>query len=107
MQSHEDIDTRSLALARALVDKIDIDPQAGIAAARALCGKWMRGGGGDGNAVARWIPILELPWQRIRSVLLDPSEAGRQLRQSNPFCGILTPRERWKIYKRFSQHEAA
>lgn len=105
MQSHRDIDDRSLALARALVKKIDTDPQAGIAAARALCEKWMHRG--SGCAVAQWMSILELPWKRIRAVLLDPSETGRQLRQSNPFCGILTPRERWKIYKRFSCHEAA
>ena len=51
-------------------------------------------------AVAEWGRILELEWEAIRPLLLDPGEEGRRLRQSSPFCGILSPRERWEIYRR-------
>jgi hypothetical protein len=34
--------------------------------------------------------------------MVSPSEKARRLRQSSPFCGILTPRERWKIYESFA-----
>jgi len=35
----------------------------------------------------------------VRAVLLDESDEGQRLRQSDPFCGVLTPRERWEIYR--------
>jgi len=54
----------------------------------------------------RWADILALPWPSIRSALLDDSERGRELRQNNPFCGILTPQERWGIYREFRAHDA-
>jgi len=56
-------------------------------------------------ATAEWMDVLKKPWSEVRSVLLDDSEKGRLLRQSNPFCGILTPRERWSIYQQFGVHE--
>jgi hypothetical protein len=54
--------------------------------------------------VAEWDRILEQEWEAIRLLLLDPGEKGRRLRQSNPFCGVLSPRERWEIYRRIA-HE--
>ncbi len=48
-----------------------------------------------------WSNLLDRPWEEIRSLLLDESELGQRLRQSDPFCGILTPQERWEIYRAF------
>ena len=105
MKTHREIEERSLILTRAIVNKIDADPQrAGIARARTNCQRWY-----DERhepAVREWIEILEQPWESIRGILLDATEEGRRLRQSNPFCGILTPRERWRIYKDFHSREA-
>ena len=39
-------------------------------------------------------------------MLLEESESGQRLRQSTPFCGVLTPRERWAIYKDWSERAA-
>ena len=50
--------------------------------------------------------ILERPWAEIRSILLDDSEEGRRLRQNDPFCGVLTPAERWDIYREAIANEA-
>ena len=103
MVLHSDIDKRSLCLARSLVEKIDQDPQHGIQTARSVCRRWMARG--TVSAVAEWERLLIRPWPAIRAVLLDKSDNGQRLRQSNPFCGILTPRERWAIYKRFASDE--
>ena len=42
----------------------------------------------------------------MRAVLLDESDEGQRLRQNDPFCGVLTPKERWAIYRE-SANDAA
>ena len=102
MRTHEQIDERSLAMARAIVVKIDRDPaRAGLAKARATCRRWYRER--PRPAIKEWLEILDRPWEQVRGVLLDESEEGQRLRQSDPFCGILTPRERWEIYRECSE----
>src|SRR5687767_3548133 len=104
MKTHEEIDQRSLAMARAIVARIDADPaRAGLAKAKATCQRWFRERPRRPNG--EWLEILEKPWEEVRELLLDESELGRRLRQSDPFCGILTPQERWEIYRTF--HEAS
>ena len=104
MRTHQQIDERSLALARAIVQKIDRDPaRQGLEKARAICRRWFEER--PLPAIGEWLEILKQPWEDIRRVLLDESESGQRLRQSDPFCGILTPQERWAIYRQF--HEEA
>lgn len=40
----------------------------------------------------------------VRCVLLADNEEGRRLRQSSPFCSVLTARERWTLYRK-AAHE--
>lgn len=84
-------------MVRAIVARIDADPERrGLEHAREVCRRWVAAG----NVPAReWMPILERPWEEIRAVLLDESDEGQRLRQSDPFVGILTPQERWAIYR--------
>ena len=104
MKTHEQIDRRSLLITRAIVAKIDDDPsRAGLAKARALCRQWSLQR--SGSAVQEWSDILQQSWESIRQVLIDDSDESRRLRQSSPFCGILTPQERWQLYKAFDAHE--
>ena len=101
LNSHCDIDERSLALARAIAVKIDDDAsKQGLSTAVETCARWLSLT--DSPACREWQEILARPWTEIRRVLLDESEEGRRLRQSSPFCGILTPQERWSIYDSFS-----
>ena len=98
MRTHQQIDERSLAMARAIVAKIDRDPaQGGLARARATCDRWYENN--PSPAVREWVGILQRPWEQIREVLLDDSEEGQRRRQSSPFGGTLTPQERWSIYR--------
>ncbi len=100
MKSHQQIDARSLELARAIACRIDADPEhQAVAMARARCALWRRTA--PCADLDEWAGLLERPWPEIRAVLLDPSERGTRLRQSNPFCGVLSPRERWALYRSF------
>jgi hypothetical protein len=102
MRTHEQIDERSLAMARAIVAKLDQDPaRTGLSKARATCIRWHQKR--PLPAIEEWLGILDLPWEQVREVLLDESEEGQRLRQSDPFCGILTPRERWEIYRKYNE----
>ena len=106
MKTHEEVDRRSLVLARAVVDAISRDPaREGLTRARQTCMRWQRQA--PSPAIAEWLVILQREWEEIRPTLLDPGEEGRRLRQSNPFCGVLSPRERWEIYRRFSHESEA
>ncbi|HEX3718227.1 MAG TPA: hypothetical protein VH595_09675 [Verrucomicrobiae bacterium] len=91
--THQKIDERSLAMARAIVDRIDQDPQrGGLERARSICRRWFEKNPSAANR--EWIEILERPWEEVRQVLLDESGEGQRRRQSDPFCGVLTPQER-------------
>ena len=97
MRRHEDIDRRSLEMVRRIVAKIDADPERrGLAHARDVCQRWVA----QGVVSAReWLTLLERPWEDVRAILQDESDEGQRLRQTDPFCGILTPAERWQIYR--------
>ena|SRR6185436_281399 len=102
MRTHQQIDQRSLAMAKAIVARIDADPsRAGLTRARATCKRWWQQQ--PVPAIREWLEILERPWEQIRAVLLDESEEGQRLRQSDPFCGILIPAERWEIYRAYRE----
>jgi hypothetical protein len=100
LRTHRQIEERSLELARAIAARIDADPsRSGLARAREVCARWRRMGRAAG--VEEWARILEGSWDEVKEALLDPSETGRRLRQSSPFCGVLSPRERWAVWRRF------
>jgi hypothetical protein len=88
---HQDIDARSLLLARAVARKIDEQPFL-LDKARAWAARQ------TAPAYLEWHEILMRTWPEIRTVLLDPSEEGKRLRQSSPFSGVLDPRERWAFF---------
>jgi len=92
-------------MSRRIAARIDSDPEhAGLAHAQEVCARWVE----KGNVPAKeWMVILQRPWPEIRNILLDESEEGARLRQSDPFCGILTPVERWEIYREAARDEAA
>jgi hypothetical protein len=103
VRTHQAIDRRSLEMVRRIVAKIDADPERrGFQHAKQVCRRWLE----MGNVPAReWTILLEQPWEAVRAILLDESEEGQRLRQSDPFCGILTPEERWAIYREAAERE--
>lgn len=69
--------------------------------ARAVCQRWMTER--PRSAVREGPELLQKPWPEIRQLLLDESERDQRLRQSDPFCGILSPHERWEIYRAYRE----
>jgi hypothetical protein len=105
MKDHASIDRRSLDLARAIVAKLEAgDLEIGLAKARSVNRRWRSMS--SSSLHEEWADVLQGNWTDIRATLLDPSEHGRTLRQNNPFCGILTPRERWAIFREHRLHAA-
>jgi hypothetical protein len=97
VRTHQQIDRRSLAMVRRIVAKIDADPERkGLLHAKKVCERWIAQGI---RSAREWRLILERPWEDVRAILLDESDEGQRLRQTDPFCGILTPQERWQIYR--------
>lgn len=105
MKTHQEVDRRSLAMAEAVVAKIEGDPErAGLEQARRTLKRWQRIHQGNPrmtDTLNRWQGILSLPWREIKTILTDPEDAGAELRQNSPFAGVLTPEERNTIYRRF------
>ena len=94
---HHQLEQRGLALARAIVEKLDLDPGPGLSRAQQNCSRWLTQR--PNEYLQQWSVILQQDWSQIRLLLLSESPEATQLRQNSPFAGILTPQERWKVYR--------
>ena len=97
---HKRLEERSLALHREVAERIQANPALVQVAERNL-GNWIRQHG-QIPVWREWKEILGKPLAEIMELLVSDDENARRLRQSSPFCGILTPRERWRIYESFT-----
>jgi hypothetical protein len=100
MLTHAQIEERSILLHRVIAHRVSENP-AFLEVARANLRRWV---GRDGERLywTEWEKLLKGPLDDILAFMVSPSEKARRLRQSSPFCGILTSRERWKIYESFT-----
>ena len=107
MRSHEWIDARSLALDQAIADKLRADPSL-LRRARTTLDHWLAQRPSAVPPVLReWQEILtRWPLERILELLGSSDEHTRRLRQSSPFCGILSPEERLAIFKEYESRRA-
>lgn len=104
MRTHPDIDERSLQLARAIVAKLEAQGvDAGLARATEINRSWREISPSPLHDA--WAGLLSKGWPTVRKVLLDESERGTELRQNNPFCGVLTPQERWRFFRPETRHD--
>jgi hypothetical protein len=102
MRSHEWIDQRSLAMDRMLAEKLERDP-ALIQRAVNILEKWIAQRlPTPAPVMLEWRSVLSerSPYEVIRLLQADDPEA-RRLRQSSPFCGLLSPQERWAILRTY------
>lgn len=106
MDAHQRIDAWSLAMMKEIVTRIDTDPdRKGLQRAVATLQRWHDN---DSNkATGEWLQLLDLPWEELRTRLLDEGELGQRLRSSAPFCGVLSPRERLEIFREFRAARSA
>jgi len=99
---HERIDQRSLALHRAVAEKLRTTP-ALVAIARENLERWAATAGRSSPYLDEWSRILDLPLEDMLRLIEDEGQRMTDLRQSSPFAGVLDPKERWAIYARFER----
>ena len=98
---HQRIDQRSIALHRAVAEKLRARPEL-LDRARGNIGRWYPGAGAARPYLDQWLRILDQPLEEVLAAMVDDGEKMTALRQSSPFTGILEPAERWAIYRRFA-----
>lgn len=98
---HIRLDERSLALHRLIARKLAADPDL-LDKARDNLRRWQESSDSPSLAFAEWAQILTSPVDQVEQLLTERSERATRLRQSSPFCGILTEAERRVIYESYS-----
>jgi hypothetical protein len=102
-RSHEWIDARSLSLAVRIAEKIRRDPSL-LEHVRDTIRRWKARMKPWPHALREWEEILQRSSvEEILALLVDPGEEGKRRRQSNPFTGILSPRERREIFEQYEK----
>lgn len=98
---HGRLEERSLALHRLVSRKVLAKP-ALLDKARETLTRWQGMEGSPRMALAEWDRILSGSAGQVAQFLTERSERAIRLRQSSPFCGILTEDERRAIYESYS-----
>jgi hypothetical protein len=97
--SHARIDARSLAMHRAIAEKLRARPEL-IGIARANLERWSAGR--SQKYFDAWREILTRPLPEVLELIVEDTEWMTAMRQTSPFAGVLDPRERWAIYDEFA-----
>ena len=95
--SHVLAEERSLALHRAIAEKLRSEPSI-LERARERVRSWAERGGAHTYYVDAWADVLSRPIDEIEAFLVDGSEHARALRQTSPFAGALSARDRWRVW---------
>jgi transcriptional regulator with XRE-family HTH domain len=96
---------RSLALHRAIADRLAAEPQGVLDRARATLARMRESQPGASPLLREWEVLLDRPLEALLPVLTDPSPWARELRQVTPFAGVLTAAERARVYRAFAEEE--
>ena len=103
LRSHQMVDLVDLASHRAMARKIRLEPKL-FGRARRNIARWERGNRGCPPPLREWKEILQNnPMNAVLRIMTRPDEEGNRLRQSSPFCGILTEREREAVWARYDK----
>jgi hypothetical protein len=106
MKDHRLIDERSRTFDRLIAEKLRANPSL-VEKARGNALRWLEScSSGVRPALLEWLQVLDLPPNQIIAVLEAEDERSTRLRQSTPFCGILTEAERLAIIREFYERES-
>ena len=106
-RTHEWIDQRSLALDRAIAQRLRAQPDL-LERAKTTLERWIEQREPSvPRVLLEWREILDdWPLEGILEFLSSAEERARRLRQSSPFCGILSPEERLAVFKDYELRRA-
>jgi hypothetical protein len=94
---HRRIDQRSLALHRAIAEKLRANPSL-VDIARENLDRWSQRNGRSQPYWDAWRKLLNHPIEDVLASIVEVSERMTALRQATPFAGVLSPAERWAVY---------
>jgi hypothetical protein len=107
MKDHRLIDERSLAFHSLIAAKLRAQP-ALLEKPRQNLERWFRTcAGGVRPDLLEWQRMIEGRFDELLALLVANDERATRLRQSSPFCGILTQEERLAIIREFQARESA
>lgn len=107
MKDHVLIDERSLAFGRAVAARLADDPEL-MGRARATVVRWLATCSPHVHpALREWLVALDGPAEGVIALLTGRDERAVRLRQSNPFAGVLSQRERTAILRQFESYDTA
>jgi hypothetical protein len=102
-RSHQWIDFVDLMVHRAMARKIRRKPGL-FRRARRNIARWEKSNRGCPEPLREWKRIFrEHDMNGVLRLITRADEEGNRLRQSSPFCGILTAKEREAIWARYDQ----
>jgi len=102
MRTHQFLDARSLALHRLIAEKIRRDP-ALFQKVRSTLAHWQTIVSADSQPyLIEWARLVEAGMDECLAMATEDSEHATALRQSSPFCGVLTERERLDFLRSWS-----
>jgi hypothetical protein len=87
---------QSLAYHRLVAERLD---DRILGDARQRLRRWRRDGRIDPRWAEEWDRILSMPLLGIAKAISADSPKARELRQSSPFAGVLTPQERQRLVR--------
>ncbi len=64
--------------------------------------RWTTTAGRSQPYLDAWRELLARPIVELAAWIQEDSEPMRAMRQTSPFAGVLSPRERWEIYDAFA-----
>jgi hypothetical protein len=106
MRDHRLIDERSLAFDKVIAAKLREDPDL-VNKARSNLSQWLLTADASLEpALREWQKLLDGPMDLLLSTMESSDERATQLRQSSPFCGILTREERTKILQEYQARDS-
>lgn len=97
---HRQLELRSICLHRAIAGRIVEEP-AILESVKVDILNLISKHGESSKYFLMWLDILNGPTDTVLAKLVEDSEEMAALRQSSPFAGILTAKERWEIYETF------
>ena len=98
-------DRRSLALHRAIAERLAADAEAVLDRARENLHRMRAATPGSSQVLEEWGVILNRPVSALQDLLTDSDPWARELRHVTPFGGVLDARERAEVYGKFMTDE--
>jgi hypothetical protein len=95
-RGHRTAELQALAYHRLIADRLNTSL---VDEAKRRLRRWKREERIDPRWAEEWERLLEMPIPRIAKAISADSQRARQLRQTSPFAGLLTPQERRRLTK--------